>query len=110
MKTSDNFLDALHKICNKTVNEEALPEDWTKSIIIPLFKKGNLHDCNNYCTSRHSLISYPSKVLLKVILNKISPPIESILREEQAGFRKNKSTVGPGNIIILCKKYTDYQN
>ena len=59
------------------------PTPWTQSLIITLLKKGNLQLCQNYRTI--SLISHPSKVMLKVILNRLKPQAEEIIAEEQAG-------------------------
>ena len=61
------------------------PEEWTKSIIIPVPKKGNLKQCQNYRTI--SLISHPSKVMLQILLNRLKSQSEKLLSEEQARFR-----------------------
>ena len=66
------------------------PTLWTQSLIITLPKKGNLQLCQNYITI--SLISHLSKVMLKVILNRLRPQAEEITAEEQAGFRAGRST------------------
>ena len=59
-------------------------------MIITILKKGNLQICNNYRTI--SLISHPSKVMLKVLLNRLKTQAEDIITEEQAGFRTGRST------------------
>ena len=66
------------------------PTAWTQSLVITLPKKGNLQLCQNYRTI--SLISHPSKVMLKIILNRLQPQAEEIIAEEQAGFRAGRST------------------
>ena len=53
-------------------------------------KTGNLQQCQNYRTI--SLISHPSKVRLKIVLNRLKPQAEKIIAEEQAGFRAGRST------------------
>ena len=64
--------------------------------------KGNLQLCQNYRTI--SLISHPSKVMLKVILNRLKPQAENIIAEEQAGFRAGHSTTEKNfNLRILCE-------
>ena len=77
-------------------------------MVITLPKKGNLQQCQNYRTM--SLISHPSKVMLKVILNRLKPQAEKIIGEEQAGFRVGRSTTEQiFNLRILCEKYLQQQ-
>ena len=77
-------------------------------LIITLPKKGNLQLCQNYRTI--SLISHSSKVMLKVILNRLKPQAEEIIAEEQAGFRAGRSTTEQiFNLRILCEKYLQHQ-
>ena len=57
-----------------------------------------------------SLISHPSKVMLKVIRNRLKPQAEKIIAEEQAGFRAGRSTTEQiFNLRILCEKYLQHQ-
>ena len=81
---------------------------WTESLIITLPKKRNLQLCLNYRTI--SLISHSSKVMLKVIRNRLKPQAEEIIAEEQAGFRAGRSTSEQiFNLRILCEKYLQHQ-
>ena len=81
---------------------------WTQSLIVTLPKKGNLQLCQNFRTI--SLISHSSKVMLKVILNRLRPQAEEIIAEEQAGFRAGRSTIEQiFNLRILCEKYLQHQ-
>ena len=76
-------------------------------MIITLPKKGNLQICNNYRTI--SLFSHPSKVMLKVLLNRLKPQAEEIIAEEQAGFRTGRSTTEQiFNLRIICEKYLQH--
>ena len=68
------MISALTIICNKIWKTGEWPTPWTKSMIITLPKKGNIQICNNYRTI--SLISHPSKVMLKVLLNRLKPQAE----------------------------------
>ena len=61
----------------------------TQSLVITFPKKEDLQQCQNYRTI--SLISHPSKVMLKIILNKLNPQAEKIIAEKQAGFRAGRS-------------------
>ena len=75
----------------------------TQSLVITLPKKGNLQQCQNYRII--SLISHPSKVMLKIILNRLEPQAEKIIAKGQAGFRAGKSTTEQiFNLRILCEK------
>ncbi|CAH1240999.1 Hypp6277 [Branchiostoma lanceolatum] len=94
------------RICNHVFKTGKWPKAWTTSVVIPLPKKGNLKKCPNYRTI--SLISHPSKILLKVILNRLQPQAEQILSEEQAGFRKGRSCAEQiFNLRLICEKYRE---
>ena len=95
---------AYTKLCNEVWTSGVWPATWTQSVIIPLPKKGNLKSCNNYRTI--SLISHPSKILLRVILNRLRPQAERIIAEEQAGFRRGRSTAEQiFNLRMLSEKF-----
>ncbi|CAF2091543.1 unnamed protein product [Rotaria magnacalcarata] len=81
----------IHKLCNKAWHEGTIPEEWGKSILVPIPKKGDLSNCSNYRTI--SLINHTGKVLLIVLLNRLKNHLDPYLSEEQAGFRKDRSTV-----------------
>ena len=99
------MVNALLIICNKICRTGEWPTSWTQSLVIALPKYGNLQLCQNYCTT--SLISHSSKVLLKIILNRLKPEAEKIIAEEQAGFRPGRSTTE--QIINLCERYLQHQ-
>uniref|UniRef100_A0A3Q2XUJ7 Reverse transcriptase domain-containing protein n=1 Tax=Hippocampus comes TaxID=109280 RepID=A0A3Q2XUJ7_HIPCM len=62
------MIDTLTILCNKIWQSGEWPTSWTQSLIITIPKKGNLQLCQNHRTI--SLISHPSKVLLKILLNR----------------------------------------
>ncbi|KAK2180178.1 hypothetical protein NP493_454g03017 [Ridgeia piscesae] len=102
------MISALLTICNKIWQTGEWHKPWTQSLIINLPKKGNLQLCQNYRTI--SLISHPSKVTLKILLNRLKPQAEKIIAEEQAGFRPGRSTTEQiFNLRILCEKYLQHQ-
>ena len=104
----EDVITALTTICNKTWQTGEWPTPWTQFLVSTLPKKGNLQQCQNYRTI--SLISHPSKVMLKVILNRLKPQAEKIIAEEQAGFGAGKSTTEQiFNLRILCEKYLQHQ-
>jgi len=102
------MIDALTTICNKIWQKGEWPTPWTQSLVITLPKKGNLQIWQNYCTI--SLISHPSKIMLKVLLNRLKPQAEEIIAEEQAGFRAGRSTTEQiFNLRVLCEKHLQHQ-
>ena len=102
------MIDILTTICNKIWKTGEWPTTWTQSLVITLPKKGNLQLCQNYRTI--SLISHPSKVMLKIILNRLQPQAEEIIAEEQARFRAGRSTTEQiFNLRILGEKYLQHQ-
>ena len=80
---------ALRTICNKIWQKGKWPTPWAQSLVIIHHKKGNLQQCNNYRII--SLISHPSKLMLKIVLNRLKPQAEKIIAEEQTGFRAGRS-------------------
>ena len=104
----EDEITALTTICNKIWQTGEWPTSWTQSLVITLPKKGNLQQHQNYRTV--SLISHPSKVMLKIIMNRSKPQVEKIIAEEQAGFRAGRSTTEQiFNLRILCEKYLQHQ-
>ena len=102
------MIDVLTTICNKIWKTGEWPTTWTQSLVITLPKKGNSQLCQNYRTI--SLISQPSMVMLKIILNRLQPQAEEIIAEEQADFRAGRSTTEQiFNLRILSEKYLQHQ-
>ena len=85
----EEVITALTTNCNKIWQTGEWPTHWTQSLVNTLPKKSNLQQCQNY--RNISLISHPSKVMLKIILNRLKPQAEKIITE-QAGFRSGRST------------------
>ena len=69
--------------------DEQIPEDWKEVLLIKLPKKGDLSSCSNY--RGITLLSIPSKVFSRVLLNRMREAIDTQLRDQQAGFRKERS-------------------
>ena len=87
---TETVTEVLHRLCGQIMKTNIWPTQWVQSIIIPLVKKGNLKKCENDHTI--SLISNPSKVMIRIILNRLQPQVEACFAEEQAGFRAGRST------------------
>ena len=103
----EDVITALTTICNKIWQTGEWPTPWTQSLATTLPKTSNLQQCQNYRTI--SLISHPSKVTLKVMLNRLKPQAEKIIADEQAGFRvERSSTEQIFDLRILCEKYLQH--
>ena len=66
----DGAVKVLHVICQQIWKTQQWPQDWKRSVFIPISKKGNAKECSNYCTI--ALISHGSKVVLKILQAGIS--------------------------------------
>ena len=82
----DDAVKVLHSICQQIWKTLQGPQDWKKSVFIPIPKKGNLKECSNYCTI--SLISHASKVMLKILQARLQQYMNWELPDVQAGFTK----------------------
>nr|CAB3230289.1 craniofacial development protein 2-like [Phallusia mammillata] len=90
LKNGGNALIAqLTKLCNLCWKMQTVPSDWKKGVIVKLPKKGNLGICGNW--RGITLLSVPGKVFCCVLLHRLKTSLDEKLREEQAGFRYNRS-------------------
>jgi hypothetical protein len=87
---SEILMSAIHKLINSVWNKEELPDQWEKSIIVPVHKKGDKTDCINY--RGISLLSTSNKILSNTLLSRLGPYIDEIIGDHQCGFRHNRST------------------
>jgi hypothetical protein len=86
-------------------NKEELPQQWKESIIVPIYKKGDKTDCNNY--RGISLLSTAYKILSNIFLAWLTPYVNEIIGDHQCGFCRNRSTMNQIFYIrqILEKKW-----
>ena len=84
----DDAVKVLHSICQQIWKTQQWPQDWKRSVFIPLPEKGNAKECSNYCTI--SLISHASKVMLKILQARLQQYMNCELPDVQAGFRKGR--------------------
>ena len=82
----DNTMKVLHSICQHIWKAQQWPQDWKRTIFIPVLKKGNAKECSNYHTI--VLISHTSKVMLKILQARLQQYVNRELPDVQAGFRK----------------------
>ena len=86
----DDAVKVLHSICQHIWKTQQWPQDWKRSVFIPIPKKGSAKECSNYRTI--ALISHASKVLLKILQARFQQYVNHELPDVQAGFRKCKGT------------------
>ena len=86
----DDAVKVLHSICQKIWNTQQWPQDWKRSVIISIPKKGNPKECSNYC--KLALISHASKVMVKFLQTRLQQYVNRELPDVQAGFRKDRGT------------------
>ena len=84
------------------------PQDWTRSVLIPIPKIGIAKECANYCTT--ALISHASKVMFKILQARLQQYMNFELPDVQAGFRKGRGTTDQiANICWIIKKAREFQ-
>ena len=81
--------EALHMLFKDIWENEEIPNDWKEGYVVKIPKKGDLSLCSNY--RGISLLSVPGKIFNRVILNRLKHAVDPKLRDNQAGFRKNRS-------------------
>ena len=88
-KSADSVIPHLTTVCNMVWQHEANPVDWKNAIIIPLPRKVDLTDGNNW--PGITLLLVPGKVFSRVLLNCMKSAVDQLLRQEQAGFSPGRS-------------------
>ena len=84
----DDIAKVLHSICQQIWKTQQWPQNWQRSVFIPIPKKGNAKECSNYHTI--TLISHTSKVMLKILQVRLQRYVNHELPDVQAGFRKGR--------------------
>ena len=99
----DGAVKVLHSIYQQIWKTQQWPQDWKRSVFIPISKKGNAKECSNYCTI--ALISHASKVKLKILQVRLQQYMNCELPDVQARFRKGRGTRDQiANIRWIIKK------
>ena len=80
----------LHSIFWQIWKTQQWPQDWKRSVFIPIPKKGDVKECSNYCKS--VLISHANKVMLKILQARFQQYVNQELPDVQAGFRQGRGT------------------
>ena len=94
----EDAINVLHSICQQIWKTQQWPQDWKRSLFIPITKKSNAKEYSNYCTI--ALISHASKVMLKILQARLQQYMNCEPPDVQAGFRKGRGT--RDQIVNIC--------
>ena len=98
----------LHSICQQIWKTQQRPQDWKRSVFIPIPKKGNAKECSNYHTIALSL--HASKVMLKILQARLQQYMNRELPDVQAGCQKGRGTRDQiANICWIIEKAGEFQ-
>jgi len=98
----------LHSICQQIWKTQEWPQDWKRSVFIPIQEKGNAKELTNYHTI--ALISHTSKVMFKILQARLQQYVNHELSDVQRGFRKGRGMRDQiANICWIIKKAREFQ-
>ena len=99
----DDAVKVLHSVSQQIWKTQQWPQDWKRSVFIPIPKRGNAKECSNYHTI--ALISHASKLMFKILQARLQQYVNQELPDVQAGLRKGRGTrVQIANICWIIKK------
>ena len=97
----------LHSVCQQIWKTQHWPQDWKRSVFIPIPKKDNPKECSNYCTV--ALISQASQGMLKILQVRLQQYMNRELPDVQAGFRKGRGSRDQiANICWIIEKAREF--
>ena len=104
----DHVVKVLYSTCQQIWKTQQRPQDWKRSVFIPIPKKGSAKECSNYRIV--ALISHASKVMLKILQVRLQQYVNCELPDVQAGFRKGRGTRDQiANIRWIIEKARKFQ-
>ena len=104
----DDGVKVLHSICQQIWETQQWPQDWKRSVFIPIPNKGNAKECSNYHTI--ALISHASKVMLKILQARLQQYVNRELPDIQTCFSKGRGTRDQiANISWIIEKAREFQ-
>ena len=86
----DDAVKVLHSICQQIWKTQQWPQDWQRSVFIPIPRKGSAKECSNWCTN--AFISHTSKVMLKILQAGLQQYMNCEFPDVQGGFRRGRGT------------------
>ena len=104
----EDAVQVLHSTCQLIWKTQQWPQDWKRSVFIPIPKKGNAKECSKYRTI--ALTSHSSKVMLKILQARLQQYVNRELPDVQVGFRKGRGTRDQiANICWIMEKAREWQ-
>ena len=104
----DDAVKVVYSIYQQIWKTQQWPQDWKRSVFIPIPKKGKAKECSNYHTI--AFISHTSKVMLKILQARLQQYVNCQLPDVQAGFRKGRGTRDQiANICCIIEKAGGFQ-
>ena len=103
----DDAVKVLHSICQKIWKTQQWPQDWKRSVFIPIPKKGNAKEFSNYHTL--AVISHASKVMLRILQARLQQYVKRDLPHVQAGFRKGRGNRSNCHHRWIIEKAREFQ-
>ena len=105
---NDDSVKVLHSIYQQIWETQKWSQDWKRSVFIPIPEKGNAKECSNYCTI--VLISYASKVMLKILHIRLQQYMNLELADVQAGLQSGREIRDQiANICWIMEKARQFQ-
>nr|KAG5688912.1 hypothetical protein BaRGS_009753 [Batillaria attramentaria] len=101
---TETAVNMLHILFSKIWEKEEVPAQWKEGIVHQAAKEGDLRDCSNY--RGIMLLSVPGKVLNRILLERMREAVDPMLRDQQAGFRRNSHWSGTPPLYI---NFIDYE-
>ena len=105
---SYDAVKVLHSLCQQIWKTQQWPQDWKRSVFIPIPEKGNAKEYSNYHTI--AVISHASKVMLKILQARLQQYVNRELPDVQVGFRKGRGTRDQiANIRWIMERAREFQ-
>ena len=103
----DDAVEVLHSICHRIWKTQQWPQDYKRSVFIPIWKKGNAKECSNYRSI--VLISHTNKIMLKILQARFQQYMNWDIPDAQAGFKKAEESDQIANIRWIIDQAREFQ-
>ena len=104
----DDAMKVLHSVCQQIWKTQQWPQNWKRSVFIPIPKTGNAKECSN--DRKIVLISHASKVMVKILQARLQKYVNPEIPDVQDGFRKSRGTRDQiANICWIIEKASEFQ-